>query len=210
MSKLNIFFIIVIINMSLTLQEFNDNFTVTVVHFDNTTSNVIVHFKVQCKSNNRVSIHTTIVDTTQLQPGFTNNDVVSVAWDAVKNVVNTWAAFNLVEGRLTEFEPETTSNEIDVSTFNTHFLVKVIRFELVPNINPTNWCIGFTVCVKGSESTCNNYEGLLPITQYCNNTLCANIVSAAWELVKDSACAWAVSKLPTHDVLDTAFVPSII
>ena len=197
--------------MSLTLQEFNDNFTVTVVHFDNTTSNVIVHFKVQCKLNNRLSIHTTTVDTTQLQSGFTNNDVVSVAWDAVKGVVNTWAAFNLVQDRLSEFSVQTTSNGIDVSTFNTNFIVKVIRFELVPYINPTHWCIGFTVYVNGSESTCNNYEGLLPITEeYCNDTLCANIVSAAWELVKDSVCAWAVEKLPTHDVLNTNFVPSII
>ena len=197
--------------MSLTLQEFNDNFTVTVVHFDNATSNVIVHFKVQCKSNNRLSIHTTTVDTTQLQPGFTNDDVVSVAWDAVKSVVNTWSAFNLVEGRLSDFDVQTISNGIDVSTFNTNFIVKVIRFELVPYINPTHWCIGFSVYVNGSESTCKNYEGLLPITEeYCNNTLCANIVSAAWELVKDNICAWTVEKLPTQDVLNTTFVPSII
>lgn len=197
--------------MSLTLQEFNDNFTVTVVHFDNSTSNVVVHFKVQCKKNNRVSIHTATVDTTQLLEGFTNADVVCAAWDAVKTTVNIWAPFNLTEDRLVDFEVTSTSNAIDVSTFNTHFAVKIIRFELVPHINPINWCIGFSVCVKGSESTCQNYEGLLSLTQeYCNNTFCSNIAGSAWELVKERVCAWAAEKLPTHDVLDTNFVPTNI
>jgi hypothetical protein len=197
--------------MSLTLQEFNDNFSVTVVHFDNSTSTVSVHFMVQCKSNNRVSIHTALVDTTQLQQGYTNSDVVSDAWNQVKSTVNIWAPFNLAQDRLTELEITSTSNLIDVSTFNTHFIVRVIRFELVPYSNPTNWCIGFAIYVRDNESISQNYEGLLPITQeYCNNTLCSNIASAAWELVKETACAWAVEKLPTHDVLNTTFIPTII
>jgi hypothetical protein len=195
--------------MSLTLQEFNDNFNVTVVHFDNSTSNVAVHFKVRCTPNGRLSIHTSTVDTTQLTPGYTHADITSAAWDSIKSVVNTWAAFNLVENRLTELTVASTSNAINVSTFNTNFLVKIIRFELVPSINPTNWCIGFTVCAIGNESTCNNYEGLIPLTEtYCNNTLCSNIVEAGWEIVKDNVCEWAASKVPTQDVLDTNFVPT--
>ena len=197
--------------MSLSLQEFNDNFTVTVVHFDNSTSNVVVHFKVQCNRNDRLSIHTTTVDTTQLSQGYTNTDIVTAAWDAVKNTVGIWAPFNLAEDKLTDLEVTTTSNAIDVSTFNTHFSVKIIRFELVPHVNPTNWCIGFTVCVKGNESTCQNYEGLVSLTQeYCNNTLCSNIAGTAWELVKENACAWAAQELPIYDVLDTIFIPTII
>lgn len=197
--------------MSLTLQEFNDNFEVTIVHFDNSTSNVAVHFKVRCTPNNRLSIHTSTVDTTQLTPGYTHADITLAAWDSIKSVVNTWAAFNLVENRLTELTVTSTSNAINVSTFNANFLVKIIRFELVPSINPTNWCIGFNVCAIGNESTCNNYEGLIPLTEtYCNNTLCSNIVEAGWEIVKDNVCEWAAGKLPTQDVLDTVFVPTII
>jgi hypothetical protein len=191
----------------LTLQEFNDNFKVTVVHFDNSTSNTIVHFNVQCTFNGRTSIHIAMVDTTELQ-GSTNADIVSAAWDSIKTVVNTWAAFNLVEDRLTELSVTSTSNAIDVSTFNTHFYVKVIRFELVPKINPTHWCIGFAIYVIGNESIYNNVEGLVSLSEtYCNNTLCSNIADAAWEVVKDSACEWAVAKLPTQDILDTNFTP---
>lgn len=197
--------------MSLTLQEFNDNFTVTVVRFDNTTSNISVHFKVQCNKNNRVSIHTAVVDTTQLQQGYTNQDVISQAWSSVKDVVNVWAPFNLAEDRLSELEVTSTSNSINVSTFNTHFKVKIMRFELVPQINPTHWCIGFLVCIRENESICNSFEGLLPINQnYCNNTLCSNIATAAWELIKDGACGWAADKMPLHDVLNINFVPTII
>lgn len=197
--------------MSLTLQEFNDNCTVTVVRFDNATSNVSVHFKVLCNNNNRTSIHTTTVDTTQLQPGYTNQDVISHAWESVKNVVNVWAPFNLTEDRLSELEVISTSNSIDVSTFNTHFKVKLMRFELVPQINPVNWCIGFLVCIRENESICNSFEGLLPITQnYCNNTLCTDIAYAAWELVKEGASQWAADKMPLHDVLNINFVPTII
>ena len=194
--------------MSLTLQEFKDNFEVTVVNFDDTNNNVNVHFKVQC---NRLSIHTTSVDTTQLSQGYSNQDVVTAAGENVKTTVNSWASFNVVENRLTELTITSTSSAIDLSTFNENFIVKIIRFELVPDINPTNWCIGFSVAVKDNEAVSNNFEGLVPITQdYCNNTLCSNIANSSWELVKDKACQWASEKLPTHDVLDTKFIPTNI
>jgi hypothetical protein len=197
--------------MTLSLQELNDNFTVTTVHFDDSTSNVLVHFKLHCTSNNRISIHTASVDTTQLQQGYTNQDIITEAWNTVKSVVNTWAEFNLLQNRLTELTVSSTSNAIDVNTFNTHFLVKIIRFELVPQVNPTHWCIGFSVCVRDNESVCQNFEGLISLTQeYCNNTLCTDIATAAWDLVKNNVSNWAAIKLVNHDILNIRFVPTNI
>jgi hypothetical protein len=197
--------------MTLSLQDFTDNFTVTTVHFDNSTTNVSVHFKVHCRPNNRISIHTKSVDTTQLQQGYTSQDVIAEAWNAVKNVVNTWAEFNLSQDRLTELTVTSTSNAIDVNTFNTHFLVKIIRFDLVPQVNPTDWCIGFSLCIRDNESMSQNFEGLISLTQeYCNNTLCTDIANAAWDLVKNNASDWAASKLPNHDILNIIFVPTNI
>ena len=197
--------------MTLSLQDFNDNFTVTTIHFDDSTTDVLVYFKVQCRSNSRLSIHTTSVDTTQLQPGYTSQDVIAEAWNSVKNVVNTWAEFNLPEDRLTELTISSTSNAIDVNTFNTHFLVKIIRFELFPQVNPTLWCIGFSVCIRNNESISQNFEGLISLTpEYCNNTLCTDIATAAWELVKNDASDWAAGKLPKHDILNVIFVPTNI
>jgi hypothetical protein len=195
--------------MPLTLQEFNDNFTVTVVHFDNATNNASVHFKVQCNNNDRMSIHKATLDTTQLQPGYTTQDVISYAWESVKDVVNVWASFNLAQDRLLELEVISTSNSIDVTTFNTYFKVNLVKFELVPQIHPVNWCIEFLVCIRENESICERFEALLPITEnYCNNTLCTDIAYAVWELVKEHASQWAAEKMPFYNVLN--FVPTII
>jgi len=193
----------------MNLGDFNSNFTVRVVQFDNTTTNNIsVNFKVQCISNIRVSIHTTIVDTTQLSEGYTDIDVVNAAWENVKTIVNAWASFNITEERLSELLITSTSSVIDVSTFNTHFSVKVVYFKLIPNINPTFWSIQFSVSKKIKENISAVFEGLVPLTQdYCNNSLCSNIAAAGWELVKEQACNWALNNIPTDSIVDTVFIP---
>lgn len=192
----------------MNLENFNTNFTVTVVHFDDTTSNASVHFKVQCIVNARVSLHTSIVDTTALSPGYTDSDVISAAWETIKTTVNTWASFNITELLLSELEITTTSNVISVSTFNNNYTVKVIHFNIVPNINPTDWSIQLSIRKNTNESISTIFEGLVPLTsEYCNNTLCSNIALAAWELIKDEACDWAVANLPVDTFEEQVFVP---
>jgi hypothetical protein len=192
----------------MNLEDFSNNFTVTVVHFDDSTSNISVNFKVQCKTNGRVSIHTSVVDTTELSEGYTESDVVSAAWNSIKTTVNTWASYNIVEDRLSELSITSTSGVIDLSTFNTHFTVKVSQFELTPKINPTNWSIQFYVYRKTNESISTFFSALVPLTQeFCNNTLCADIAGAAWEVVKNEACNWALNNIPTNSVINTIFNP---
>lgn len=195
----------------MNLTDFNTDFTVTISRFDDSTSNVSVHFKVQCNINNRVSIHTTVVDTTQLSSGYTNNDVISEAWDNVKTTVNSWASFNILEDPLVEFTVPSTSSAIDLTTFNTHFTVKLIRFELVPTINPSYWSIYYNVTSKVKPNTISNFfEGLIPLTgDFCNNTLCSDIAEAGWELAKNEACYWAVNNIPSS-IVDTVFTPSSV
>ena len=191
----------------MNLQQFNDNFSVTVVQFDNTTSNALVNFKVQCLVNSRVSIHTATVDTTLLSEGFNDLDVVAAGWENIKTTVNTWATFNLSENSLSVISIASTSNLIDVSTFNSNFTVKVIRFELIPNINPTDWCIQLSVG-RNDKNLSANFEGLIPLDQaYCNNTLCSDIALTGWELVKEKACEWAFNNMPTVGVVDKTYVP---
>lgn len=193
----------------MNLEDFSNNFTVTVVHFDDTTSNASVNFKVKCIPNNRVSIHTTVVDTTQLSEGYTHADVVSAAWENVKTVVNSWASYNIIEEPLSELSITSTSGVIDLSTFNTHFTVKVSQFELSPKINPTNWSIQFYISRKTNENISTFFSSLVPLTQeFCNNTLCADIAAAGWENIKEYICNWALANMPTDSVVDTIFVPS--
>jgi hypothetical protein len=197
--------------MSLTLQEFNDNFTVTTVRYDNSDmSNVIIHFKVQCNTNKRLSVHTTSVDTTQLSQGFTHSDVINSAWSNIYNTVNQWAAYNLVDDPLNMLTITSTTNDISLTDFNNNFTVYVCRFEPVPMSRPVDWCIGFRVQAKSVENITQNFEGVVPISSYCNNTLCADIANAAWDIVKGNVCSWAVNKLSLNEVLNNTFVPSII
>ena len=193
----------------MNLTDFNNDFTVTVVHFDDTTSNATVNFKVKCIPNNRVSIHTTVVDTTQLSNGFTDNDVLSAAWENVKTVVNTWASYNIIEEPLSVLSVTSTTNVIDLTSFNTHFSVKLVRFELIPNINPTYWCLQYCIARINNQSITTVFESIVPLTQeFCNNTLCADIVDAGWENIKEYICNWALANMPTDSVVDTIFVPS--
>lgn len=195
----------------MNLADFNNNFTVTVVQFDDTTSNASVNFKVKCIPNNRVSIHTTVVDTTQLSNGFTDNDVISAAWENVKTVVNSWASFNIIEEPLSIFSVTSTTNVIDLTTFNTHFSVKMVRFELIPNINPTHWCLQYCISRINNQSITTVFESIVPLTQeFCNNTLCADIAAAGWENMKEYICNWALANMPSDSVVDTIFVPSSV
>lgn len=194
----------------MNLTDFNSDFTVTISRFDDSTSNVSVHFKIQCDLNNRVSIHTTVVDTTQLSSGYTTNDVIAEAWDNVKSAVNSWASLNILEDPLVVFTVPSTSSAIGLSTFNTHYTVTLIRFELVPTINPSYWSIYYCVTSKVKSSISNFFEGLIPLTEdYCNNTLCSNIAEAGWELAKNRACDWAANNIPSG-IVDTVFTPGSV
>lgn len=109
------------------------------------------------------------------------------------------------------FSVTSTSNAIDLTTFNTHFSVKIVRFELIPIINPTYWCIQYQVSRINNQSIVTIFKSLLPLTsQYCNNTLCADITAAGWEIIEDSICSWALANLPVDTVVDTVFTPTSI
>ncbi len=191
----------------MNIADFNTDFTVTIVQFDDATSNVGVNFRVVCLPNGRKSIHTAVVDTTLLSEGYTDNDVVLAAWNSVKSTVNTWASFNITEDPLTTLTITSVSSAISLSAFNTNFTVRVAQFNLISTVNPTHWAIQLLVTRNGTNIG-NVFEGLVPLTEdYCNNTLCSDVADAAWELVKDAACYWAFNNLPTDSLVDTVYTP---
>ena len=192
----------------MNLENFNNNFTVKIVHFDDATSNVVVKFKVRCLLNNRVSLHIATTDTTQLSEGYTISDVVSLSWNNIKTTVNQWASYNISHDPLSYLTITSTSNVIDLSTFNSNFNVKSGFFDILPDTNPTDWCIHYVVTRNNNSNISYGFKGLVPLTQQnCNNTLCADIAAAGWEIVKESACNWASQNLPVETVVDTIFVP---
>ena len=134
----------------MNLETFNNNFTVKIVHYDDANSNVVVKFKVRCVINNRVSLHIATADTTQLSGGYTISDVVSLSWNNIKTTVNQWASYNIIENQLSVLTITSTSNVIDLSTFNSNFNVKSSFFDALPDTNPTDWCIHY-VCAEQSS-----------------------------------------------------------
>jgi hypothetical protein len=192
----------------MNLENFNNNFTVKIVHFDDTTSNVVVKFKVRCVFNNRVSLHIATADTTQLSEGYTISDVASLSWNNIKTTVNQWASYNISKNKLSDLTITSTSNVIDLSTFNSNFNVKSSFFDALPDTNPTDWSLHYVVTRNNNSNLSYGFECLVPLTQQnCNNTLCADIAAEGWELVKESACNWAYQNLPVETVVDTIFVP---
>jgi hypothetical protein len=197
-------------SLPMSIEEFNQNFTVKVIIYtnDNNSEYKDIGFKVCCKSNGRISIHTATVNITQLPQNYINEDVVAAGWELVKATVFDWASFNIQEDRLSVLDIVSTSDIIDVNTFNSYFEVQVMKFECTPVVNPTDWCIGFKIVLKSNELTNLYIDGTVSLSQHCNNTLCTNIATAVWDQVKDQVCMWASDKIPDSDVLNKKYIPS--
>lgn len=194
---------------AIQFSTFLENFIVRVVEYSPQGNNIVsVHFEVRCNYNGRLSIHVASVDTTNLGE-HTTNDVLNIAWDIVKSTVSAWATTNVVNAPLTNYIPSNTTDAISLVNFNNNFDIRIARWELYPAEKPQHWCIGFEVRKKlGHQSTiidCN-----IPIALYCNNTLCLEIMDAAWAMMKSSICYWASVVFASSDVINSIYVPNTL
>lgn len=196
----------------ITLQEFNENFQVRVVEYrvEQNTTDITVYYEVKCITNSRVSVHITTVDTTELAEGFTLADVIEVGWDAVKNAVNSWATTNAPKSPFTTFTPDVTSNDISVTDFNNNFTVTLQRFELFPVTQPSSWCIGLNAYSQTHPNVSIYRDCTLTINDFCNDTECLDIVTAAWLKMKSSICSWAAIEFAKSNVINTLYTPTDI
>lgn len=191
------------------LTTFQTNFTVSVVNIlSNAVNDTIqIGFKVTCSVNNRVGIFIENVVLSNLSQGYTMQDVIDTAWDAQKQNIHDWAFVNLPHDVLSEYIPETTTTDISLTDFNNNFNVRVSRYELYPSEQPQFWCVGLVVShkVKG-VSTYRDCS--LPTNQHCNNVLCTSVVTAAWDIMQSSICAWAKEILSQDDLINTSYSTS--
>ncbi len=196
----------------ITLENFNNSFNVRIVDYkvQPNSSNVSVYYEVRCFVNNRVSVHVAVVDVTQLSEGYTTNDVIETGWQLVKDTVNSWATSNVTKTSLSIFTPATTTNAISLSDFNNNFIVRMARFELYPQVQPSSWCIGFHVYSTTKDNISMYFDCSLSIEQYCNDTRCLDIATAAWETLKDNICGWAATEFVKTNLLNTTYTPTDI
>lgn len=197
----------------MTIEDFTTNFVVRIVDYKDLGNDTIkVVFEVKCTVNNRVGVFIAEVDTTTLDEGFTQQDVVDAAWDLQKENVNDWSVHNLANQTLSAYTPVSVADnsEITLTNFNNNFTVTVRRYELYPETSPTTWCIGFSIH-KTNNSAVNMYvDGNIAIELQCNNVLCVEVVGAVWDTIKANVCAWAASQLAKASVIDTTFTPTTV
>jgi hypothetical protein len=194
----------------ITLQEFNDAFKVRVVDYRVESTDITVYYEVKCTSNLRVSVHIATVDTTELLEGYTATDVIDAGWTAIKDAVNSWATTNVSKPPFTTFTPDVTTNDVTVTDFNNNFVVNLQRFELFPTIQPSVWCIGLNTHSQTRQNVSLYRDCSLSIDDFCNDTECLDIVTAAWLQMKASICSWAAEELAKSDVINTLYTPTDI
>jgi hypothetical protein len=194
----------------ITLADFNDSFKVRVADYksDPNTSNITIYYEVKCLLNNRVSVHVANVDTTQLQEGYTFTDVIDAGWQAVKDTVSSWSSSNVIKPQLTTFTPSTTSDDISVIDFNNNFSVSVQRFELYPTVQPNSWCIGLAAYSKTKENIVCYRDCNVSLSEFCNDTRCLNIATAAWDQLQTTLCSWAATEFAKANVINTIYIPT--
>lgn len=194
------------------LQDFLSNFNVRVVDYipNPLDSNVHVKYEVRCVLNGRLSVHLSDVDVTTLPESYTSQDVLNAAWENVKVNVTAWATTNVVKPPLTEFVPLSTTDDISIVDFNNNFNVRVNRWELYPRIQPTHWVVGFDVYNTFGYAENRAMDCTLSINDICGNTLCLDIMTAAWESLKGQICAWAASKLNGATVINASYIPTSV
>jgi hypothetical protein len=195
--------------MTIQFSTFLENFTVRVVEYEPQGESIVtVHFEVRSNYNGRLSIHLASVDTSNLGE-HTTNDVLNIAWDIVKPTVSAWATTNVVNEPLTSYVPSDTTDAINITDFNDNFDVRVARWELYPTEKPQHWCIGFEARKKsGTQNIIKDCN--ISITSFCNNTLCLDIMNAAWAVMKPSICSWASQVLASFDVINSIYVPTTL
>lgn len=197
----------------MTLQDFTTNFVVRIVDYKDLGNDTVkVVFEVKCIVNNRVGVFIADVDTTSLDEGFTHQDVVDAAWNLQKTNVNDWSVTNLPHEVLSAYTPLSVADNspITLTDFNNNFTVNVQRYELYPQVNPTSWCVGFSIH-KTNDADINMYvDGTVPIESQCNNVLCVTVAGAVWDTIKANVCNWAAVELQKISLIDTIFTPTTV
>lgn len=190
---------------SIVLEDFLTNFTVRIANYKlEQETTIIVHFEVRCNVNGRLSIHVATVDVSGMQ-SYTTNDVIEQAWSMVKTNVRDWATTNIVNPPFLVFTPTTCTNDISLTDLNTNFTIRVSRWELYPKERPVAWVVGFEMTKNGGSQS-KIMDCTIPITELCNNTLCLDIMTAAWNRMETTFCAWASEVMSDANVLNTIYI----
>lgn len=200
----------------ITLPEFTSNFKVmigevAIPHIDETgTYPAAIGFHVTCLANNRVNFFEDHVTDSNFVNTSPTIDVINFSWSNVKTLVNDWASYVITQPSLIGYTyiptVQFSGSNINLTTFNANYTVKVSRFEVYPADDPNCWCVGYNI----QHNT--NHKYMYIDTQVLVNTFAIsqdenNILNQSWEQVKENIGNWAQHTMEYSDLINTEFVP---
>jgi len=208
--------------MSLTYQEFQDNFVVSIRNFQSPHTDeagdfdFAVGFNIVCNNNKRTNYfgrHLMSNDVPIASP--TQNDVVNVAWEMLSNEVRSWAALVIGSSNLftTPYMPQSnmgfeSNSNLSLAVYNSNFTTMLSRFDAYPPSQPTCWCVGFNVIQTGSTDNIRYIDSQVHIDMFDNDKTESEVIDLGWSNVKEAIGSWAQGVLDTSPLVSTAFTPS--
>ncbi len=208
--------------MSLTYQEFQDNFVVSIRNFQSPhvdtagTFDFAVGFNVVCNNNRRTNYFGKHIMSNDIQVAdpLTQNDVVNAAWDLLLPEIKTWAAEVVGSSNLFETPYVPNSNldfensNISLGVYNSNFTTSLSRFDVYPASQPTCWCVGFNITQNGSPSNNRYVDSQIIIDMFDNDKTESELMDMGWSNVKEVVADWAHNTMETSPLVSTDFTPT--
>jgi hypothetical protein len=177
----------------LTLEDFNANFSTTIIKFTKEDQVCCIGFKIKCLQNNRLFYMQTCVDNLESE-----SDIVNVGWSNLLPSIKTWAT-QVMNATAEPFVPAGFDTE--------KFDIYTSRFDTYPENTPYCWCVGFT-CIQKANPSVKKYADTqvnVDMEQYTSEQ---TIMESAWNNVKGQFESWITEVNNTPQLLNTSFSSS--
>mgnify|MGYP003347204377 CR=1 FL=1 len=210
--------------MSISIEDFNSHFKVNIrsiarPHIDETgTIPADVGINVICTLNNRVQFFEYHFTDQAVVDASTDQQLVDLAWAALKSDVQTWATTACTQDNLIGYlytptsEFNNTYGNLNLTSYNLNYDTRVQRFEVYHGVNnvsfghPNSWCVGYYV--KNKNNNEHLYvDTLVSVTTFVITTAEADIMNDAWDNLKDGIGNWASSNIGTPSLINTDYIP---
>ena len=193
---------------NISLEDFSTNFMTQIKgfereHTDETgTYDFGVGFNVVCRNNNRVMYFESHLTSNMLPPGYTDSNIVDVAWSNVVEDVKTWTTDVISSSNILglDFIPSvatdsnldfSTTGDFSYATFSSNFSLKVNRMETYPANNPSCWCVGFKASKANDSSLSLTLDTTVNVITFAIFKAEQEILDLGWSNLKEQYGQWA-------------------
>ena len=202
---------------------FKNNFTTTINTIETPRTDSTgthpgsVGFNITCNTNNRRNYFEYHILTQDVIDNNTVPEIIDLAWENLCSTVNKWALSINTSNTLLgstfvpqepddEFSPETN---INLTTFNTNYIVNISNYYVYPTNTPNCWIINFYIKnINNNEYM--NINAQVPIDSFTNFIEDNIIINKGWNIIKNQVGNWAYNKLGLSNLINTIYSPSFM